>query len=142
MADVQHNARLNQVLIDISRSPLQYASETCVRCGAETPLVNDLVRRQQVDATAIGQLLNQRGWPIDYGTFPSDYGGSHYLNLSFWLPYIRNGQQQLLLELHDAIHDCHDDSQARDVLQAVLESEQDVANQLAALKPEVALVAK
>lgn len=132
MADVQHNARLNELLIDLGRSLLQYVWESSPwtnRPELTTKLTN-WARQQQRDVAKLVALLDERGWPIDFGVYPVEYTDLQFLSLDFLLPHLAVSQQRIVIELDEAVHTCADDPLAFKVLQEILVHEKQITEEI------------
>src|SRR5260370_27331365 len=106
MAHVQHNAKLNQLLIDVGRSLLQYvghcsswASRSEAALAAEFP---SLVATQQQHVAELTELLTARRWSIDFGGFPATFTDLHFLSLKYLVKLIVTNQKAVLAELEQA----------------------------------------
>lgn len=118
---VSSNARLNEVLIAMSRSLLQYAGEAWPWVSSTEDDVAEqllaLVRQQHTQIERLGALLAQRVHFFDHGTYPTDYTDLQYLSLSYLLKRLIRDQEAVLAELRSAAKDCEGDPEARDLLQ-------------------------
>ena len=141
MARIQHNAKLNQLVVDLGRSLLQFVGEvspwTPANAAAARDAVARLVSQQQRDVTRLTDLLVARGCPIDFGMYPADFTEKtnlHFLSLKFLLPRIIASQEALVAELDEAAHTCIDDPEAVTVLGEVLSAERAGTEELKTLK--------
>jgi hypothetical protein len=134
MADIQHNARLNGFIISLGRSLLQYADECWPWVGSSEAETQQLLRRladlQRQEVSAIVELLDQREWTIDFGSYPTDYTDLHFVSLDYLLSRIIAGEQANVADLEEAVHACIDDPQAVAVLKEVLSTEQRLVERL------------
>lgn len=137
MANVQHNARLNQLLIDIGRSLLQYVGQcSCWSSrsdAAAASKLDQLVALQQSHVGELAELLMSRRWNIDFGGFPASYTDFHFLSLKYLVKQVIINQKALLLELDEAEHTCVDDPEAAALIERILLSERQICDQLIAL---------
>ncbi len=135
MAVIAHNAKLNEVVVDLGRSLLQYAAEVSpwAKTGALGDEMARLAARQRESVGKLVDLLVVRNWPIDFGVYPTDYGDLHFLGWNYFVPKLRESQAALVAELDEAVHTCIDDAEAVTVLREVLAEEQQVASALTAL---------
>ncbi len=144
MVQVQHNAKLNQLLIDIGRSLLQYvghcsswSSRSDAALAAEFP---SLVATQQEHVGQLSELLTERRWSIDFGGFPATYTDLHFLSLKYLVKIILTNQKAVLAELEEASHTCVDDPEAAALIAEILTSERQITDRLQSLaKPAVAV---
>ncbi|MDZ4684074.1 MAG: hypothetical protein SH850_03235 [Planctomycetaceae bacterium] len=137
MAAITHDAKLNDLLVDLGRSLLQYAGESwpwapAAEATAEGE-VRGLAAQQRENVSQLADLLADRGWPIDFGGYPTDYTDLHFLSLDFFLPRLAAAQAAVVGELDEAVHSCIDDPAAVELLRDVLTGERDIAERLNAL---------
>ena len=144
MANVQHNAKLNQLLIDIGRSLLQYvghcsswSSRSDVAIANEFPT---LVAAQQEHVAELSGLLTSRRWTIDFGGFPAQFTDLHFLSLKYLLKQIVINQKAILIELEEASHTSVDDPEAAALIEVILSSERKTTERLEALSKPVVSV--
>jgi hypothetical protein len=137
MAAIQHNARLNEFLIAIGRSLLQYADECWPWASAGEAEAQSALHRlaelQRREVGAIAELLDERDWTIDFGTYPTEYTDLHFISLDYFLGHIIAGEQALVVDLDEAVHSCADDIAAVKVLDEVLETERRILDRLQTL---------
>ncbi len=135
MAVITHNAKLNELVVDLGRSLLQYAAEVSpwAKTGALDNEMSRLAARQRDSVGRIVDLLVSRGWSVDFGVYPTDYGDLHFLSWNYFVPKLQQSQEALVTELDEAVHTCIDDAEAVAVLRDVLTEEQQVATALKAL---------
>ena len=137
MAHVQHNAKLNQLLIDVGRSLLQYvghcsswSSRSQASLEREFP---KLVAIQQQHVGQLSAILTERRWSIDFGGFPATFTDLHFLSLTYLLKLILVNQEAVLVELEDASHTCVDDPEATALIGEILASERQIMERLRSL---------
>ena len=137
MAHVQHNGKLNQLLIDLGRSLLQYVGQCSSWSGQNHPEVEQefgkLVAEQEQHVGRLAELLMQRHWTIDFGGFPATYTDLHFLSLKFLLKQIVRNQKAIVSELEEAVHTCVDDPEATNLINEILRSERKITEQLESL---------
>lgn len=116
-----NNAKLNDLLIALDRSLLQYTGEACPWApsteDAVTEQLQALVRQQQTQIARLANLLSQRMDCFDVGTYPTDYTDLQYLSLSYLLARLIRDQEAVLAKLRTTADDCGNDAEARDLLQ-------------------------
>ena len=112
-----HNPRndqiLNQALIRVFRSLLQYTAEcwpwASANAQAEQAAIAEMGRRQLSTVGNLVELLVQRGWAIDFGNYSTGYTDHHYVGLDFLLREIIKDEEELLAELqtwqNQLVHD-------------------------------------
>lgn len=135
MALITHDAKLNELLVDLGRSLLQYVSESSPWTvdAARASIVQELAAQQRQHVARIVELLNERRWPVDLGTYPTEYTDYHFLSLEYFLPRLVVSQEALVAELDEAAHTCVDDTIAVQLLTEILHSEQQILQALRSL---------
>lgn len=135
MAAIQHNSKLNDLVVDLGKSLLQYVWE-----GNAWTSDPELARKlqewaeiQQQDVGRLVEFLWNRGWVVDLGTYPTDFTDLQFLSLKYLLPKLCVAQDRLVAELDEAVHTCVDDPDAVALLREILESERRIATQLCAV---------
>jgi hypothetical protein len=138
MAVIQHNAKLNQLVVDLGRSLLQFVGEVSpwspANADAARGTVARLISQQRNHVEQLAELLDKRGCRVDYGVYPAVYTDLHFLSLKSLLPRVIAGQQALIVELDEAAHTCVDDSEAATVLNDILAAERAGIEELKTLK--------
>ncbi len=123
MSEAPQNARLNEVLIHILRGLLQYSAECWPWSRAdeeqERNAIQRMVAEQQAEVQQLCDLLNEREYPIDFGTYPTQYTDLHYVSLDYLLDNLVNEQAQLVQDVQQAVTDCSGDPQAVELLQLI-----------------------
>jgi hypothetical protein len=137
VAAITHDAKLNDLLVELGRSLLQYADESWpwarTNEAAAEKTVRDAAARQREHVGRLADLLADRNWPIDFGNFPTDYTDLHFLSLDFFLPRLAEAQDDDVAELDEAVHSCADDPEAVELLKDVLAGEREIAASLKTL---------
>jgi hypothetical protein len=144
VAAITHNAKLNELLVDLARSLLQYAVESGLwsTTGTQGSELVKLARRQQESVKALAELLIARGWTVDFGAFPTDYTDLHFLSTGYFLPHLLESQAALVAELDEAAHTCIDDPAAVELVNRLLTEERSITAALQELgRPAAALAA-
>ena len=124
---MDENEQLNQVLIDLTRSLLQYVGEcfpwSAADASTEQETINQAVVRQKVHISRLADLLDLRQTTIDFGTYPTEYTSLHYLALEHLLSQLADSEQNLIQELEQSIQICGDDTAAVEILERALADE-------------------
>lgn len=119
------NHRLNDLLIDLGRSLLQYVGEswpwTSADEAAEQAQIDALVAEQRESVRTLTELLAARGHLIDPGSYPTEYTSLHYVALDYLLSQLVEEQQELADECADVAAEGADDSQAAALLKQIAE---------------------
>lgn len=120
MADFISNHRLNDLLIDLGRSLLQYVGESWPWTGydeaEEQAAINTLVAEQKASVQALAELLAERGHFIEPGTYPTEYTSLHYVALDYLLSQLVEDQRELVEECAAVSGDAQDDPDAGPLL--------------------------
>ena len=134
MAHVQHNAKLNELLIAVGRSLLQYVGQCSSWSSRSQAAMEEEFKRsvavQQEHVAQLSALLTERRWTIDFGGFPATYTDLHFLSLKYLLKLIRVDQQTLVAELEEASHTCVHDPEAATLISEILKSEKEITERL------------
>lgn len=109
MPDPSSNSALNDLLILVYRSLLQYTMECWPWSDSgelgEQQAIDSLAAEQQALVARIAELLDQRGVVIDMGTYP-DWSELHYVSLDSLLARLIDDEQAMLAaieRLHPAL---------------------------------------
>lgn len=145
MAAITHNAKLNELLVDLARSLLQYAHEGGL-WSKSSGLSSDFARlasRQRESVRQLAELLSRRGWTVDFGAYPTDYTDLHFLSFEYFLPRLLASQAALVAELDEAAHTCIDDPEAVELVNRLLGEERSITAALESLgQPAATLAAR
>lgn len=121
------NNRLNDLLIDVGRSLLQYTSECWPWASAgeaDTQRALDQMAAEQRDVVAaLVDLLAERGHAIDFGTYPTEYTSLHYVAVDYLLSQLVANQQSVLKECEAAAAATAADDVAKSLLDDIVVSE-------------------
>jgi hypothetical protein len=138
---MQQNDILNQVLVVMGRSLLQYSADAWPWTGsgstASRSAVEALIAAQSVRVRRLAELLDGRGWTIDFGVFP-DFTDLHYLSLDYVLPHLVENERSVVRQIEAALSQCAGDAEGTALLTEILEGEHVVLaklDELARSKP-------
>src|SRR5579864_2251226 len=110
MADQNHSAVVNRVVVRVYRCLLQYAQEcwpwtTATETpGVEPPeqkAIEQMAARQRDFVARLVDVLTERGAVVDLGSFP-DFSEMHYVSLDYLLGKLIADEQKLIFELEAA----------------------------------------
>lgn len=105
MPDPQHNAALNDLLIQVYRSLLQYTVEcwpwSDPDAEAEQEVITQMAARQRAVVARIAELLDGRQQTVDFGTYP-DWSELHFVSLDYLLGKLIDDEQQLIAAIERA----------------------------------------
>jgi len=123
---MQQNELLNQVLIVMGRSLLQYSAQAWPWTGdgpaGPQSTVNGLIAEQSGRIGQLADLLDSRRWTVDFGVFP-DYTDLHYLSLEYVLPHLVQNQRSVIREIEAVIPQCASDAEGLALLAEILQGE-------------------
>lgn len=134
MAEPQHNAELNQLLIELNRSLLQYMADAWPWTGesekTERDKIDVLVKRQREQISRLTELLAYRGWSIEFGSYPTEYTDLHYVALDYLLSQLIENEQGLISEIEQTRTACAVDLKAASLIDEILAEQRDIVTQL------------
>ena len=136
--------QLNDLLISLNRSLVQYAGESWLWSGKEhgphaaaaQETVKRIVHEQQAGVTKLAALLDRRHHVVDFGAYPTDYTSLHYVALKYLLSRITANQAALVEDCRRLAGESSSDPEAKSVLDSLLESEGKHLEQLRVLSAE------
>ena len=131
------NAALNQLLIDLGRSLLQYVGESwpwTASTSSARQTVEKLVAQQQKSVAALAEMLSERAVPIDFGSYPTEYTDLQYLSLQFLLGELVRGGAEDVASVKSTIDECRSDAEAASLLEAILKSQTKILDELKTLQ--------
>lgn len=122
-----HNARLNDLLVCVYRSLLQYAGDCWPwaenDAAAEERAVAEMAREQKSSVEQIVELLAARGWVADFGSFP-DNSELHYVSLDYLLGKLIEDEERITGEIEQLAESMRDDREAAEIAWDLLIAEQ------------------
>ncbi|GAB4144920.1 MAG: hypothetical protein Tsb009_16850 [Planctomycetaceae bacterium] len=137
------NGLINRLAIDLGHSLLQYLGEAWPWSDAnhreEHSKIDELVARQSELVDRLLNLLQDRDWAIESGTYPTEFTDLQYLSLEFLLDRtIENA------ELHvELLEDCRSyfaaspDEQAAALVEDVLSEQKKIVAELKELAASI-----
>lgn len=132
------NERLNDLLIDMGRSLLQYTSEASLWASSDEEDVEESVERMAAEqrdvVAALADLLAARGHAIDFGTYPTEYTSLHYVAIDFLLSQLVANQRSVLAQCEAIERAAAEDDEARSLLQDIVISERRHLEELQAIE--------
>ena len=144
MTNLPTESTINDVLIALSRSFLQYVAECwpwvdVTDRGIELQ-VQGLAARQRQDVSELVHLLIRREWAIDFGSFPTEYTDLHFISLGTLLERLQIGQSRIadrLMAATQALCDSSDE-EAKSLVEAISGRQKDIGNSIQQLQQELA----
>ena len=138
MTGMQQNALLNQIVVDLGCSLLQFVGEvspwTPIGAVAARETLAKLVAKQRQHVDRLVDLLVDRRWPVDFGIYPAEFTDLHFLSLKSLLPRVIASQATLVSELSDLAVRSRDDAEAAAAMVDILAGERVLTEELKSLK--------
>ena len=129
MTDQLSNQKLNQLLIDLGHSLLQFLHECRpweVATSADARRkVYELAERQRASVGQIVELLQDRRASIDRGVYPTDYTNLHFVGLEYFYSQLVENGRAIISSIEDAAEACSADAEAVSLLDQILASERE-----------------
>ncbi|MCA9074927.1 MAG: hypothetical protein KDA93_07840 [Planctomycetaceae bacterium] len=128
MAETKISSQLNDLLIQIGRSFLQYVDEswpwvsTAEQESRQT--LEDLAANQRESVGALARLLNEYGHFIDFGTYPTVYTSLHYVDVEFLLDQLEQNQAMIVKVCESTATTVQSDSVSANLLRDIAIAEQ------------------
>ncbi len=139
----QTDLALNNVLIEMARSFLQYVAESWPWVRPDGQSVENQVlviaERQRQDVADIASLLNEREHFIDFGSFPTEYTDLQFIALQALFVPLHNSQATVLASIANALEQARTsgDTEAETLLTAVEIRQKEAAVALKELQQEL-----
>ncbi|MGD9856553.1 MAG: hypothetical protein AB7U20_16520 [Planctomycetaceae bacterium] len=100
MAETVSSAQLNDLLIAIGRSLLQYVCESWPWSASGSEgiglTLDRLAAEQRQDVGILVRLLASRGEIVDFGTYPTEYTSLHYVAVDYLLDKLVQNQEVIV----------------------------------------------
>ena len=128
MAETEKNQELQDLLVYLTRSMLQYVGECWPWTGnhpEERQVIDELVARQRSEIAKLVDLLDARRQPIDFGSYPTEFTDLHYLALDHLLGELIEAEQALVETIEQISRDCAGDAEAETVVKEILAAERE-----------------
>jgi hypothetical protein len=137
MTDTATCDRLNDLLVNLGRSLLQYAGEawpwTAATDSADVrTLIGRLGAMQRASVGSLAQLLEGAGHSIDFGVYPAEYSSLHYVSLRYMLDQLIDNERDLSGQCRAAAAELPADSPAGDLLGEITRREEAILAELQA----------
>jgi hypothetical protein len=129
------NSRLNDLLIDLGRSLLQYAGEAwpwtaAFDSGAARQVIEQLGAEQRKSVEQIAKLLQERHHTVDFGVYPDEYTSLHYVSQRYMLDQLIVNERSLVEECDALARECRQDPEAASLIESIREREQRALSEL------------
>lgn len=135
--------RLNNVLIQMARSFLQYVAESWPWVSTETASVESQVRvlaaRQRQDVSELAAFLAGREHFIDFGSFPTEYTDQQFLSLQALIGRMKASHQLVCSRIANTVTSLRTvgDAEACQLLGIVELHERDILKALGEIEQEL-----
>jgi hypothetical protein len=143
MPDATMLAALNDLLINVGRSLLQYVGECWPWADANTleerRTIERLVQKQKQQVGELANLLLEAEWPLDYGTYPTEYTDLHYVALDYLLDQLIQNQRALVQDATAVLAVCSGDPEARKLVEEIRDVQESIAGELESFANDVNL---
>ncbi len=130
MSDHQTNFELNQLFISKGRCLLQYVGEAWPWASAddetERQAIEELVSRQRNMIAQLAQFLHQRDWPLEVGTYPTEYTDLQYLSLDYFRRLLVDDAQAVVSEIERTLSMCQSDGEITEMLESFLAEQKSI----------------
>lgn len=131
---VSIDEQLNSLVVELNRTLLQYVFESWPYGPEEAAdRVRQVAEAQQRDVAVLCDVLLERQWPIDFGTYPTEYTALQYTSLESLLPRLITSQSLAVQRVEEVSQACADDAFVSEVLKQVLQSERGILGDLKAI---------
>ena len=133
MSDASTYQALNELLINLGRSLLQYVGEcwpwTDPDTAEEERKIKELVEAQRRQVAQLAELLFDAEWNSEYGAYPTEYTDLHYVALTYLLDQLVLNQRALVEEARRTLPFC-DDPEAKRLVGEILSQQQTILHEL------------
>ncbi len=137
MSDVSTYAALNDLLINVGRSLLQYVGECWPWADAHKDeaqrKIQELVKQQERQIAQLTELLYEADWTIDFGSYPTEYTDLHYVALDFLLDQLIHNQESLVEDARRTLPACEEHPGAEKLVAEIQRGQESIAQELKAL---------
>lgn len=147
MIDVHGTAVLEQLLVDVARSLLQYVGEcwawssTDAKSSESTQKkIESLVTLQQKSIRKLADLLATRVEQVDFGAFPTEYTDLHYCALDYLLLQLQTSTSELLRSIESALAAYRGDAAAVAALEPLAADHRKILDELKSLRVSKAML--
>ena len=138
-----NNRLLNSVLINLSRSFLQYLSESSPWVRGESAAAGQslelLAADQRRDVRELAEFLDAREWSVDFGSFPTEYTDLQFLSLTSLMAGLIHSQEGQVATISEASRTLSGsgDAEASAILDAAGSREQQILEALRRLSAQL-----
>ncbi len=134
---VSIDEHLNSLVVELNRSLLQYAYECWPYAAAgqdeAAAKLRDLAEIQRTDVGVLTDVLLERNWNIDFGTYPTEYTSLQYSSLDSLSGFLKESQEIGVNRIKEVATECKDDAFVSEVVAQVLINETAILDELTAI---------
>jgi hypothetical protein len=134
MGEQQQNAQLNQLLVKLQRSLLQYVGESWPWAEAENSeelqALREAVELQQQGVARLAELLNHRRWSIDFGVYPVEFTDLHYVASSYLLSQLVESEKSLVDDMENDVASLSNDSAGGQIFAQIIDDQREIVSRL------------
>lgn len=147
MAASHVNDRLNDLLIDLGKSLLQYSQEAWPWSGKSgagdvRPTLDRLAEEQRQSVRELFESLDISGHAVDFGVFPDEYTSLHYVSVEYLLDQLAVNSAAVVEECKSVKADVSDDADAVSLVEQIQSREETAVREIEALKSMTAPTAQ
>ena len=128
MAEGIITSQLNDLLIQIGRSFLQYVDESWPWASSSEEqtrqTLEELAANQRDTVATLARLLNESGEYIDFGTYPTSYTSLHYVDVDFLLDQLVQNQESIVKACKSASEALASDPMSSDLVRDIVVAEE------------------
>lgn len=132
--DTTQNRLVNDVLVILHRSLLQYMAECSPYVSADQTEkkseTDELIRFQHSAVTLLEELLEERRCYVDFGLYPIEFTDMQFLSLDYLLNESLVEARTIEQSIANAVQNSTDDIEANNRLKSVLKIQQEVITNL------------
>lgn len=138
MTQLKSNSLLNDLLIELHRSLIQYVAEawpwSTDRADDLKAAALNVAEHQREDVGQLAHLLRERGHYIDFGMYPHEYTSLHYVALEYLFAQIKAHQADLVQWIESLLPDLQDDPEAEQLVQQIVSTQRAALQKLSAVE--------
>jgi DNA-binding ferritin-like protein len=134
MTASRHIDALNDLLIEMGRSLLQYVGECWPWTGDEHADIHkklsELIARQQENVTTLATELHSHRTDVDLGTYPTEHTDLHYVGVDFLIDHLVANQEHVVATVQETAEAVADDPRLAQLLAPIVKDEQEILDEL------------
>jgi hypothetical protein len=134
MIEAVSSSQINDLLIRIGRSLLQYVSESWpwAASGSEETrrTLLRLAAQQRENVAELAWLLDARGEIVDFGSYPTEYTSLHYVSVDYLLDRLVANQSEIASACEKISRAAEGDADAAELLRDITAAERQFLDEL------------